>query len=244
MDDEVRARSYVTPPTRVERRGGRASAIVVGLVAVAFVAVAIAKPWGGGASAPGDVAASPSVAPAASRSTSEHPAVVPAARPVATPRVLHDPDVGLVGSDAALFGPLVARLSEHSGDWGVGSGAWRPDSQLPWIDWRPAVPIAENAAGRHAMPDCRDLPILGGGIVVAITAPGSIVPDWTVEAVMFDRDGRSVATAPVRQVSPPGNRGITYLVRTDGHVWPSGVYRFRISASRRVLDLDACLSWS
>lgn len=243
MDDEVRARSYVTPPTRVERRGGRSRAIVVGVLVVAFVAVAIAKPWGGGASDLGDMAASPSVAPAASRSASERPAAIPAARPVATPRVLHDPDVGLVGSDAALLGPLVARLSEHSGDWGIGSGAWRPDSQLPWIDWRPAVPIAENPADRRAVPDCRDLPVLGGGIVVAITAPGSIVPDWTVETLWFGRDGRPVV-APVRQVSPPGNRGIAYLVRSDGHVWPTGAYRFRVSASKRVLDLEACLSWT
>lgn len=229
MDDEDRPpRSYETRPTRVERGGGRGSAAVVAFVVVAFVAVAVAKPWGGGATDPSGVSASPSAASpsAASEAVASAPGPTP-------------PTLG--GSDGGLVGPVVARLVEHSGDWGIGSGGWRLGSDAPWINWHSAVPIPDDPVDPRAAPDCGDIAVLGGGVVVAITAPRSIVPDWTVEALMFDEAGRPVPAAPVRQVSPPGNRGIAYLVRTDGKVWWNGAYRFRVTASSHVVDLDTCL---
>jgi hypothetical protein len=165
--------------------------------------------------------------------------------------------------------PLVARLVDYSGDWGVGSADWsvgplaaagvgsgsdagagsgsdagagsEPTYGVASSAWRPVDPVVEDRSVALASPpSCPPAASLPGGPLVALTVPSAISPDWSVEVIRFD----SAVGAPligVRQVSPPGNRGITYLVRSDGSSWPAGSYRFRISASTRSISLDACL---
>ncbi len=140
---------------------------------------------------------------------------------------------------------MVARLVVHSGDWGVGSAAWETGSgSTPGSassDWRPVEAIVEDsAAALTSRPSCPPAPTLPRGTLIALTVPRSISPDWRAEVIRFD--GAASAVLPgVRQVSPPGNRGITYLERADGSKWLNGAYRFRILTPARSVSLVACL---
>ena len=46
----------------------------------------------------------------------------------------------------------------------------------------------------------------------------------------------------VRQVSPAGQSGISYLERTDRAPWPSGRYEFHVIAGDRVEALTVCIT--
>ncbi len=75
-----------------------------------------------------------------------------------------------------------------------------------------------------------------------ITAPRDLVPDWRL--VGWRTDGGNVATFAdsVRQVSPAGNRGISYLERTDRAAWPPGRYEFHVIAGQRTVALTVCIT--
>jgi hypothetical protein len=46
----------------------------------------------------------------------------------------------------------------------------------------------------------------------------------------------------VRQISPPGNRGIAYLERIDHGPWPTGRYEFDVLAGDHRISLTACIN--
>ncbi len=243
--------SYQAPPARVgagaAARGAAAAVILGGLVALAVL-----KPWGGGSpAAPGggpggrEPGASRSVALVAGPSQS-------AASPGAVAGPASSPSSAPAGGTAGraseggdpLFGPLVARLAAWSGEWGIGSGGWgiSPVSGSPWTGWERVEPRTLRPAARPPRPpSCEDLPWLRVGIVVAVTVPPDLPPDWAVAVLRVDASGAPSPVPGVTQVSPPGNRGVTYLVGADAAQWRSGAYRFALRTASSAIVLDACL---
>jgi hypothetical protein len=75
-----------------------------------------------------------------------------------------------------------------------------------------------------------------------VTAPADLVPDWRL--VGWWTDGGKVASldGSVRQISPAGDRGISYLERVDGAPWPPGRYEFHVIAGKRTVALTVCLT--
>ncbi len=133
-------------------------------------------------------------------------------------------------------------LVRRSGEWGVGTGGPDGGGGGVWVVWRGIVPEAVDGSGGIQVPlPCDGSNAMRAGIVVALTVPRALVPDWTVQTARFIGD-RWVFQPSVRQVSPPGNRGITYLVHADGSAWEAGQYRFRIRTPSGSVDLAACLA--
>lgn len=160
------------------------------------------------------------------------------------PRPIHPPTGGGRTPSDLLFGPLVARLAAYSGAWGIGSSGWgiSPVSGEPWAGWESVAPVpSEQGPSHRVAPTCEDLDWLRVGIIVAVTVPPGLAPDWTVSVQRFDAAAVPLDAFVARQVSPPGNRGISYLVRPDDSQWRSGAYRFTITTATRSLVLDACL---
>ena len=90
---------------------------------------------------------------------------------------------------------------------------------------------------------CGGLPtIYDNPSLVAVTAPSALVPDWRL--IGWWTDGNNVATlaGSVRQVSPAGNRGISYLERTDRAAWPPGRYEFHVIAGESTVSLTVCIT--
>ena len=142
-----------------------------------------------------------------------------------------------------VFRTIVADLAPRSGEWGVGTGG--PDgggAEGAWVEWRVVTPAVEDRSIEiKPPPSCTGREGVRAGLLVGLTVPAALPPDWRVETIRFDGRGRSVLDSSIRQVSPPGNRGITYLIRSDGSAWPGGAYRFRIMTSTHSIGVDACL---
>jgi hypothetical protein len=218
------------------------------LAAVLFLGVVLVKPWSSPPRAPSPGIASPS--PVASPAFAVIPMTV---RPAAdlTP-------VWPAAAVASLLADATARQAEsalgaltvRSGRWGVGNAGVGPRMlrDEPWTDWVATVPESVDYGPLHialwpgtslcdGYPTIYDRPSL-----VAVTAPGDLVPDWRL--VGWWTDGSNVATlgGSVRQVSPAGNRGISYLERTDRAAWPPGRYEFHVIAGQRTVALTVCIT--
>ena len=72
-------------------------------------------------------------------------------------------------------------------------------------------------------------------------APGPR-PDWRL--VGWWTDGGHVANleGSIRQISPAGNRGISYLERTDQAAWPLGRYEFHVVTGSSAVELTVCIT--
>jgi hypothetical protein len=153
------------------------------------------------------------------------------------------PVVGVASGGDPLFAPLIARLSSRSGAWGIGSAGWgiSPVSGSPWTGWEPVDPVSVASGASREPPSCAALEWLRAGIVVGVTVPPGLPPDWKVDATRYGPDGGVAPAMPVTQVSPAGNRGIAYLVRSDAGAWRTGAYRFTIRAGSSTVTLDSCL---
>ena len=89
---------------------------------------------------------------------------------------------------------------------------------------------------------CAGRPSTDRGSLVAVTAPADLVPDWRL--VGWWTNGAAVAdlAGSLRQVSPAGNRGVSYLERTDRARWPPGLYEFHVIAGQRTVALTVCIT--
>ena len=246
--------SYEIQPARIGRSSPRRAFGVVALVA-AFVGLAIAKPWAGPIG-PAVVQPAPSSASATRPTSAPIPSVALIAQPAAAPAPA-EPDwpvdlshtVPTDGSSPGA-GDVLASLATHSGSWGVGNAGTGPRllRDEPWSDWAAVVPEASSAA-----PDriakwpgtslCAGYPtIYDHPSLVAVTAPPDLAPYWRV--VGWWTDGGRVASlaGSVRQVTPTGVGGISYLERVDRAPWPAGRYEFHVIAGDRILALTVCLT--
>jgi hypothetical protein len=151
--------------------------------------------------------------------------------------------------DPAITAEIVRDLSGRSGTWGVGAGGNGPRlvRDEPWTDWAPVDPgSAWNGTSLTLRPDtglCLGVPaLLSHPSLLAITVPTGLVPDWTVGTWWQDGSGIRSLAGLIRQISPPGNRGIAYLERIDHAPWPVGRYEFDVVAGVHRLSLTACIN--
>jgi hypothetical protein len=90
---------------------------------------------------------------------------------------------------------------------------------------------------------CGGLPaIYDNPSIVAVTAPSALVPDWRLTGYWTDGSHIGTLEGSIRQVSPAGNRGISYLERTDRAAWPRGRYEFHVTAGERSVALTVCIT--
>ena len=231
------------------RRRSVSSVVVVAVVAIVLV-VAVVKPWGGSQPPPdlGGSPAGPSLAPAAAvpaggieqgiSSLGDAAAYANEAAGFQSPP---DPDI------LAL---IVQRLSKTDGAWGVGVGGEGPRliRDDPWTEWMALDPVTASAspydlARWPGTPLCAGVPeVLTRPSIVAVTVPDGLAADWRIDAWRSDGVTTTSLADSVIQVSPPGNRTISYLEYPDNIPWPDGRYEFHIVSGDHTLAMSICLS--
>ena len=118
----------------------------------------------------------------------------------------------------------------------------------PWTDWAAATPEAVDGGPLHILmwpgtslcdgyPTINDRPSL-----VAVTTAADLVPGWRLVGWWTNGHKVGALKGSVRQVSPAGQSGISYLERTDRARWPSGRYEFHVIAGDRVEALTVCIT--
>jgi hypothetical protein len=243
----------------VRRRRAPVPQVVVVLL-VALVAVAIAKPWAGSSPGLGGPSGSPSAIAAASDAgdrTVAPPSVAASSAPVGSSTSVADvvPPFGQASyppgavslPTAEQITLLVSTLAQRGGAWGVGTGGSGPRMirDDPWTDWKPVEPVDTGPSLGPDVPTaglCAGTPILDDRPwLVALTVPPGLAPDW--QAVGWWTDGTRFANlgGTIHQVSPPGNRTITYLQRTDRAPWPDGRYEFQVVSAEHTMSMTVCL---
>jgi hypothetical protein len=239
---------YDLEPRPIGRSTHRRVWFVV-LAAGLFLVAVLLKPWSGQPSADSRAGiASPP--PAASPDF----AIVPIIGPPAENLTPAWPAAGVASSladaTAAQAESALDALAIRSGTWGVGDAGVGPRMlrDEPWTDWAGTVPESVDGGPLHVMtwPGtslCEGYPaIYDHPSLVAVTAPADLIPDWRL--VGWWTDGSKVAALAdsVGQVSPAGNRGISYLERSDRAAWPAGRYEFHVIAGQRAVALTVCIT--
>ncbi|HYC07118.1 MAG TPA: hypothetical protein VEG29_04270, partial [Candidatus Binatia bacterium] len=208
------------------------------------------KPWGG-ASPPPDLGGSPpgpSLAPAAAGPAG---GIEQGISSIGDAAANADEAAGFQSPpDPDTLAFLVQRLSGSGGGWGVGVGGEGPRliRDDPWTEWLAIDPVTAGA-----LPD--DLARwpgtdLCGGVpeyftrpsIVAVTVPDGLAPDWRIDAWRNDGGTTTPLAGSVIQVSPPGNRTISYLEYPENAPWPDGRYEFHIVSGDHTLAMSICLS--
>jgi hypothetical protein len=215
-----------------------------------FIAVVVAKPWGG------PVATQPvAVATTASASASAGPSTSGAAAPLPVSVLPETWPVTAVG-DASVRGveprdpSASGRLASHAGSWGVaalGNGP-RIVRDEPWVDWAPVLPerttqAADRISTWPGTGICTGLPVvLDLPSVVAVTTPTDVVLDRPIEGWWSDGGRIAWLDGSIRVLSGVGSVGVTYLERVDGSTWPAGRYAFDIGRGDAIVSLVICLA--
>lgn len=241
---------YEVERVPIGRRRDRVVPAIVGAMAL-VLAVVLAKPWAEPSASPSAapaliVAATPGL-PSAGDATPDRARVPgssgwPAA---ATPARL---DLTAVSQAETAIG----LLSAHSGTWGVGNSGVGPRllRDEPWSDWAAVTPeVTGDAPSRigtwPGTAVCAGLAtIYDRPSLVAITAPSELAPDWRLAGWWTDGTNVAPLIGSIHQVSPAGNRGISYLERTDRAPWPAGRYEFHVISGTTTLSLTICLTRS
>jgi hypothetical protein len=243
---------YEIEPERIGRRTDRRRPLVAIVVAIVIVATVLVKPWAGDdaksgvvrlTSVPADAVASPAATIADPQAADLGPAPDPTwpASRAAT---------ALATQTANQAEGALRSLVRHAGTWGVGNAGVGPRMLRddPWTDWTPVDPEIVDGPPAHiaiwpgtdlcaAYPTIYDRPTL-----IAITMPRDVAPDRDLLGWWAD-DGRVASLdGSIVQVSPPGNRGISYLERVDRAPWPPGRYEFHVVVASGSVALTVCLT--
>lgn len=237
---------YDVEPRSLGRSSRRRAWVVVG-AAVVFLSAVVVKPWVGSPATP----AAPAVAPGPSTQ-----APVEAVAPIAVVR--RESPIWPAGSrstpaadgTALEAEAALGALAAHSGTWGVGDAGVGPRMlrDEPWTDWVRISPesILDVPIHLATWPDtdpCANFPVIyDSPSLVAVTAPADLVPDWWLSGWWTDGNQVASLAGSVRQVSPAGNRGISYLERTDREPWPSGRYELIVIAGASTVSMTICLT--
>ena|SRR5436190_13694250 len=238
-------------PRSIDGPRGRRRAVIVALLVLVALGVAVAKPWATPGTA-AEAAANDAVEDQSSRSAATPPEALSPS--VALPRVITAGAQGPQSLDSSpTIAAIVHELARRSGAWGVGTGGSGPRMVRddPWFDWVPVDPASDDETGGPRLavwPDsglCSQTPsLLGGPRLVAVTAPRGLAPDWRLFGWWSDGSHITSLDGVVREVSPAGNRGISYLERLDGASWPDGRYEFNVVAGTNVTSLVVCFGAS
>jgi len=237
---------YDVEPRPVRRSAHRGVWLGV-LISVVLLAVALVKPWAA-QPAPASDAVTTTPAPLTSPAFALIP-IRPEAQVAPTWPAESAPSL-LADATATQAEGALGGLTVHSGQWGVGNAGVGPRMlrDEPWTDWVPAVPENVDGGPLHVMTwpgtgMCGDLPeIYDNPTIVAVTTPSALVPDWRLTGWWTDGSKVAALSGSVRQVSPAGNRGISYLERTDRAPWPPGRYEFHVIAGKRTVALTVCIT--
>ena len=242
---------YDVEPQAVGRSTPRSAWLVV-LTAAVLLGVVLLKPWASESPNSEAVIASP-VSPA-SPAPAESPAfaLIPIRPEAQLAPVWPAEPVASVLADATATQAegALGGLTIHSGQWGVGTAGVGPRMlrDEPWSDWVAAVPETVVSGPLNVMiwpggTICGGLPaIYDNPSLVAVTAPSALVPDWRLTGWWTDGNHVGTLEGSIRQVSPAGNRGISYLERTDRAPWPSGRYEFHVTAGQSTVALTVCIT--
>jgi len=250
IDDGGPAGPVVFAAAPVARRRRNVSSVVVVAVVAVVLAVAVVKPWGGSPPPPdlGGSPPGPSLAPAAAvpaggieQGISSLGDAAATANEAAGFQSPPDPDI------LAL---IVQRLAESDGAWGVGVGGEGPRlvRDDPWTEWFAIDPVDADPwpydfARWPGTPLCAGVPeYFTRPSIVAVTVPAGLAPDWRLEAWRSDGITTTPLAGTVIQVSPPGNRTISYLEYPGNAPWPDGRYEFHIVSGDHALAMSICLS--
>ena len=246
--------AFEPAPVRPRRRLDRG--LLALLVVALLVGLAWLKPWAAGQAGAGQ----------AGRTSSPQPTVQTApngAGSVATGSATPEPSAGPLTAAqrrAKLVDRIVGALAPAAGSWGVGAGGWSGTpgdatggaalASSVWSSWNAVHPNDAPPPLAQAARTCvgtgsgatRGTVVAARPYLIAVTVPMAVTPDWRVAAVRRTASRTKDLTPLLRQVSPPGNRGIAYLFRTDDRPWPGGLYRFRILGPSEIVALDACIA--
>jgi hypothetical protein len=238
---------YDLEPRPIGRSTHRRVWLVV-LAAGLFLAAVLLKPWSA------QPVTDSRVAIASPAAVSPDFAVVPIVGRPAEEVIPVWPAAGLasdlaVATTAQAEGAL-GQLAVRSGTWGVGDAGVGPRMlrDEPWTDWTAAVPESVDDGPLHVMTwpgtsMCAGYPVIyDQPSLVAVTAPVDLVPDWRLVGWWTDGSKVAALVGSVGQVSPAGNRGISYLERTDRATWPPGRYEFHVIAGQRTVALTVCIT--
>ncbi|MEO8437718.1 MAG: hypothetical protein ABI562_04605 [Chloroflexota bacterium] len=232
-------------------RSSRRRAWIVVVAAAIFLAAVLVKPWNGGPAKSSPAAIAETPRPTASTRLVEAAVAPFEAAPRATPiwPAGSSPSAATNGTALQAEGGLGA-LASRSGTWGVGDAGVGPRllRDEPWTDWVQVAPEAADRGPIHVAirPEtdpCAGFPtIYDSPSLVAVTAPGDLAPDWRLAGWWTDGGQVEPLAGSVRQVSPAGNRGISYLERTDREAWPPGRYEFHVIVGDSALSMTVCLT--
>ncbi len=231
----------------LSRRRTLPTVLVVAAIA-AVLGAAVLKPWGGSPGSSSEAAVvGASAVPAASGPVDGGQEGSPALGATAGPT---DETVGSGDAPAPeTLAVIVSRLAAKAGAWGIGEGGAGPRlvRDDPWTEWQAVDPVAGAAYPRDLLrwpgtdlclgvPQFYDRPAL-----LAVTVPPGLQPDWRI--LTWRSDGTTISPLTIlRQVSPPGNRQISYLEYPDTTPWPDGRYEFHIVSGDHILAMTVCLS--
>lgn len=214
--------AYEVRPVPIGRPARRWPIVLVATTAL-FVGIVVVKPW------------APSRAP-----TAVPLAAVAEAAPIPTL-----PVAGPAMNDEAA---TIGSLATHSGRWGVGiAGLGDDDDDPAWVEWTPVEPEpADETPDRIAMwPGtgvCNGVPVLHERpLFFAVTGPLDLPVDRRLVAWWSDGGRTASLAGSIRQVTPVGDRGVSYLVRLDRATWQAGRYEFHVEAGDRRFALTVCV---
>ena len=242
---------YEIEPERVGRTTDRRRPLVAIAVALVVAAAVLVKPWDAPrdrtpAVEPTSVPALALVSPGVSLPDPRPVDVVPASEPTwpAT-----GSGTALAAQTANQAEGAVGSLAAHAGTWGVGNAGVGPRMlrDEPWSDWTPVVAeVVDGPAHVTVWPGtdlCAEYPrIYDLPTLVAITMPRDVAPDPDLRGWWVDQGKVASLDGSIVQVSPPGNRGISYLERVDQAPWPPGRYEFHVVVGTRSVALTVCLT--
>jgi hypothetical protein len=247
--------SFETAPLARPRRTMPAVAVV--LVIAAVLAVAVVKPWGDGSTA---ASLAPLAGGPAATAAGLGGADASASAAISTGASVDGSGdgSGTVGSALEPAPPpetlatIVHRLVTREGSWGIGVGGEGPRLIRDdlWVEWAPLDPVDAGSIpddlSRWPGTDlCGGVPVLfDRPYILAVTVPPGLPPDWRILAWRTDGVTIDDLSTAVRQVSPPGNRQISYLEFPNNAIWPDGRYEFHVVAGDHVLAMTVCLSRS
>ena len=143
----------------------------------------------------------------------------------------------------------IGSLARRSGTWGVGDAGLGPRIQReePWADWVPVKPEAATDSPIYVVlwPGtgiCAGVPrLLDQPLFFAVTSSPELPVDRRLEAWWTDGGRVASLDGSVHQITPVGDRGISYLVRNDLAPWPAGRYEFHVEGGGHAYAVTICI---
>jgi len=242
--------AFEVRPVTIPRRSGVRPALAVGVAAI-FIGLVVVKPWTWTGESPSTAVASAPVAVGTPQATTEPPAAVTVDAPVPVPPGW--PALAQAGDPLANPGtrlPLtIGSLARRSGTWGVGDAGLGPriEREEPWADWvavkpEPATDSPIFVVLWPGTGICAGVPrLLDQPLFFAVTSSLDLPVDRRLEAWWTDGGRVESLDGSIHQITPVGDRGISYLVRNDGAPWPAGRYEFHVSGGGRAYAVTICI---